>query len=498
MEKFNYIPYKVSISGINEKIKVLKFEGNEELNTPYEYVIDFISSDSDINLDSIIFNDVLLEISSSTNKSDIFFINGICKSIKTKGFFLDDFIYEITIVPKIFKLSLQYSSKVHLSVSIIDIIKQYMNVNNFNEKIDYELRLSGDYKSLEFICQYNESDLNFLTRWLEIYGIYYYFENNEKGEKIIFTDNNSYHTSIKNDKLIYTNIDYQIQDNKDTNVFQFDLQSLAINSAYIHDHYDGSRKSISKNLASSNEYEQDMTLRNYGGNPEVQESYSKFDTLEKERIESNKFIGIGKSTAICMYTGGTFDLDSKFTAIKDKYLIKKLSHKGDQTQLLKDKKIQQDSKLYENYFEVIPYDVQYRPNKRTYKPYCYGLLNGTIDAISENKPLVDKVGRYKVILPFDTLKKEDGKKSIPIRVIQGSASNEKSGMHFKLLKGDEVVIGFLEGDIDRPMILGAVNNKGQVSLEDYTDKIKRVNSSIALDDNYIETITPQKIEIIGF
>jgi type VI secretion system secreted protein VgrG len=497
MQRFNYTPYKIKIAGITEGIKVLKFIGTEEINKPYKYIINFISSNNNLDLDSLIFNNIVLEISSSTTKDDVFYINGICKSIKTKGFFLDEYIYEITLVPKIWRLSLQHSSKVHLNVSITDLIKNYMNTNNFSEKIDYELKLREDYKKLELVCQYNESDLNFLTRWLEIYGIYYYFINDNNNEKIIFTDNNSCHKDIKQKDLNYTNIDYQVQDNKDTNIFEFNLELFAANTAFIHDHYDGTRKKISTNDASSSEYEYDMALRLYGGNPQIQDSYDKFDLLEEERITSHKFRGTGKSSVVSMHIGGTFILNSKFKTINKKFLIKKLIHKGDQTQFLKEKNLIQNEKLYQNYFEVVPYNIQYRPKKTKNKPYFYGLLNGTIDGISENKPLVDKLGRYKVILPFDTLKKEKGKNSIPIRVAQPSASNEKSGMHFKLLKGDEVIIGFREGDIDRPIILGAVNNKSQVSNDLKVDEIRRVDTCISLDDKYLKIVTPQKIEIIG-
>ncbi len=498
MKKINYSPFEIIVPSISEKVTVLKYEGTEEFNKPYEYKIFIISKENNLSLDSSLLNNIKLKISSSVEDINTYYVNGICRSVRSKGFFLDEYIYEIVLVPRIWRLSLQESSKVLLDVSIVDIIKKYMNLNNFSEKIDYEINLTEEYENLEFVCQYNESDLNFITRWLETYGIYYYIINDENTEKVIFSDNNSYHSDINDNEIIYTNIDFQLQENKNENIFEFNLVHNVVNSSFSHDHFDGTRKKISKNSASTVKYEQDMSRRTYGGNPQVLDSYKKFDILEEERINMNKFIGNGKSSVISMYPGGTFTLSSKLKIVEDKYLIKKVIHKGDQTQFLKDHIIIENAKLYENYFEVIPFSIQFRPRFITPKAIYYGLLNGTIDGISENKPLVDKLGRYKVKIPFDTLKKENGKASIPIRVAQPSASNKKSGMHFKLLKGDEVIIGFREGDIDRPVILGAVNNQSKVSTNDNVDEIKRVDTSISMDDKYLKIVTPQKIEIIGY
>lgn len=369
--------------------------------------------------------------------------------------------------------------------------------NGFNEKLDYDIKLSQDYGDIEFICQYNETDLNFLNRWIESYGIYYYFENSSITDKVIFTDDKTYQKNIKNSSLEHSDIDHQLNSKKDINISKFDLIHSAVFKSFEKNDYDGTIKDISKNISSKNQYEQNMQKRVYGGNPNIQKSFpsnEKFIQMEQQRIEAYKYHIQSQSTVISMHIGGTFDVKSKFTNINGKYLIKKLIHKGDQTQLLKDKNTKKEDKIYENYFEAIPYETQYRPQKTTPIPKVNGVLNATIDAKDKKTPLVDKIGRYKVLLPFDTLEKNDGKASIPVRVVQPSASNEKSGMHFKLLKDDEVVLAFKEGDIDRPIIIGAVNNASKVSS---MDGWKRKDSSIELDDDIMIVKTPRKIEIIG-
>jgi type VI secretion system secreted protein VgrG len=439
---------------------------------------------------------------SFVNRDEISYIHGICKCIKTKGFTLaDKYIYEITIVPKLWNLSLTYSSKVYIDVSIKDIITNCMKSNNFAEGKDYEMNLTETYTNLEFVCQYNESDLNYLTRWLEVYGIYYYFKNTANENKIIFADNNNTQSKISHSTLEYSSIEHRNNEKQDRNIFEFNSTSIARSTSFQNDHYDGTRQSL-PNTAASVATKDNKTYRTYGGNPQIRDSFSKFDALEQERLDAYKFLGRGKSTVVSMQVGGVFSLNSPFTVTNNDYLITKIQHSGNQSQLLQGKNGTINAKLYENYFEVIPYATQYRPQKITPKPYFNGLINASIDGTSNDKALVDELGRYKILLPFDTLAKEAGKASVPIRVVQPTASNQNSGMHFKLLKGDEVILGFREGDVDRPVILGAVNNTGKViDVDDVinpnADIIKRKNTTIGLDDDVLLIRTPRRIEIIG-
>tara|TARA_B110000046_G_C12984761_1_gene395063 strand:+ start:1 stop:1167 length:1167 start_codon:yes stop_codon:yes gene_type:complete len=388
-----------------------------------------------------------------------------------------------------------------MDVSIHDIIKNCMKLNQFAEGTDYEIKLTGDYTNLELVCQYNESDLNYLTRWLEVYGIYYYFNNDSKKNKIIFSDNNTNHSDISQNKLEYSSLEHRNNEKQDRNIFEFNLTNIQKSTSFQNDHYDGTRKTLTNTSASIDTID-DKTYRIYGGNPQIKDSYAKFEILEQQRLDACRYLGRGKSTVICMQAGGTFTLNSAFMASNGKYLISKIQHSGNQTQFLQEKTATTNGKLYENYFEVIPHTTQYRPQKITPKPYFNGLINANIDGTGKDKPLMDEMGRYKVLFPFDTLAKEDGKASIFIRVVQPSASNGNSGMHFKLLKGDEVILGFREGDVDRPVILGAVNNTKRVyENEDIisrdADIIKRKNTSLGFDDDVLIIRTPRKIEIIG-
>jgi len=113
---------------------------------------------------------------------------------------------------------------------------------------------------------------------------------------------------------------------------------------------------------------------------------------------------------------------------------------------------------YKNTFDCIPADVVFRPLRRTEWPSIHGFVNATIDGAGSNQYAeIDDHGRYKVKLPFDLSDKKDGKASRYIRMMQPYAGGGM-GMHFPLHKGTEVALGFVDGDPDRPIILGALVN----------------------------------------
>ena len=118
----------------------------------------------------------------------------------------------------------------------------------------------------------------------------------------------------------------------------------------------------------------------------------------------------------------------------------------------------EEEPFYRNRFTAIPASVQFRPERVTKKSRFFGLMNAKIDAAGSGQYAeLDDLGRYKVILPFDLSGRKDGKASAWLRMMQPYAGSDH-GMHFPLHKGTEVLLAFIDGDPDRPVIAGAVPN----------------------------------------
>ena len=185
----------------------------------------------------------------------------------------------------------------------------------------------------------------------------------------------------------------------------------------------------------------------------------------------------GESTIPYLKPGYFFDLEDHYRkSSNNQYLTIELEHEGSQASYLiagiqKGLSEVEEQPYYFNNFEAIPSDVQFRPPQKSEKPRFYGILNAKIDAAGSGKYAeLDDQGRYKVVLPFDESGRKDGKASAYFRMAQPYAGTDH-GMHFPLHKGTEVLLAFIDGDPDRPIINAAVPNPetpSQVTSGDQT------------------------------
>ena len=163
-----------------------------------------------------------------------------------------------------------------------------------------------------------------------------------------------------------------------------------------------------------------------------------------------------------MMPGYTFTLKDHYRgSFNQTYLVTRVGHEGNQTGYLlagitmghEDRGV-----YYRNSFSSIVSTVQFRPEQKAAMPRISGTLTAKIDAAGSGQYAeLDTQGSYTVIVPFDTSGRKDGKASAPVRMAQPYAGSDH-GMHFPLHKGTEVLLTFIDGDPDRPIIQSAVPN----------------------------------------
>ena len=169
---------------------------------------------------------------------------------------------------------------------------------------------------------------------------------------------------------------------------------------------------------------------------------------------------LGESSVPSMISGYTFSLTEHYrVGFNRKYLTIEVEHEGDQSSLLPvgaGSGPRENRSLYRNRFTAIPKEVQFRSRVVTKKPKVSGAIPATIDGAGSGQYAeLDDMGRYKVIIPFDLSGRVEGKASSWIRMAQPYGGSGH-GMHFPLHKGTEVLLTFVSGDPDRPIIAAAV------------------------------------------
>ncbi|HLM73152.1 MAG TPA: contractile injection system protein, VgrG/Pvc8 family, partial [Polyangiaceae bacterium] len=173
--------------------RVAGFRGTEAISRPYEIEVFLLmqgEESEDWDLDSAIGQKAAVVIDRKADAIPPFILSGIFASMELLHEYGGRALLRGVIVPKLWTLSLSRHSRMFTKKALPDVIKAILKDNGFTGS-DYELRLKS-YSPEEHICQYRESDLDFISRWMEREGLYYFFEHSEGGEKLVISDSSAY------------------------------------------------------------------------------------------------------------------------------------------------------------------------------------------------------------------------------------------------------------------------------------------------------------------
>ena len=459
---------------------VRSFESREAISHPYRIRLDLVSKRRDLDSDALLRTPAFLglkqvvpiagsqKLGVRTHK-----LHGVAASFEELGYTGEWTAYRVLLVPRLWRLSLNVTSRVFQRLSVPEIVQKILEDPKglaFKSKQDFDFVLDGkrNYRKREYVVQYQESDLHFISRLLEHEGIFYFFDQGDEAEKVIFAD------GIKALKPVPVTprvpyLPAEQSGMKDLGAW-FQEERIrkwsyrhAMGSAEVvlKDYHDGTP---SVNLKVS----EPAAGTGFGALYEHADHYRDKDEgkelarIRAEELKAREKLFSGMGDARAFRAGATFTLErhpkSDFNL---EYLLTTVNHAAKQdlgaegygTGLLS----------YANEFTCILADVQFRPERVTLKPRISGALHAKVDAAREDELYaeIDERGRYKVALDFDLSGKGGGTASHFVRMAQpyaGRPIGQDYGMHFPLHKGTEVLLTHENGDPDRPVIAAAVPN----------------------------------------
>jgi len=442
---------------------VISMKGSEGISKPYEFEIMLVSDNLEVDFDVIMQGTAKLVFHRETGGDAIY--NGIITHFEHLHAIGGYAFYRAYLVPRLWWLSITKHNQIILNKSFPEFARMVL-IDGGLTPIDFEFRLQGDYEPIEYVCQYNESHLNFLSRWLEREGIYYYFDQTESGEKVIFTDTRLAHTDLAAGKVLTYSPPSGLEALRAAEVVaSFHCRrSLMPEKVFLKD-YNYRKPSLEMSGEANVDPKGRGTVFFYNEHIKTPEEGKRLAKIRAESILCRREVYLGEGSVPFMLPGFTFTLENHYRkGVNQNYLITDIDHEGNQTgYLLSGISVGQsgdeENKIYyHNYFSAIPGSVQFRPEAKAEKPKISGTISGMIDAAGSGQYAeLDPQGRYKILFPFDLSGRTGGKASNWIRMAQPYAGSDH-GMHFPLHKGTEVLITFIDGDPDRPIIAGAVPN----------------------------------------
>lgn len=432
------------------------FSGQESLSQLSVFELDLLSKDPEIKFEDIIGKRVTLRVTLSEDKNRYF--NGFISRFLQTGAQTGMPNYRATMVPWLWFLTKTTDCRIFQNKTVPDIIQQICKEYGFT---DIKTKLQATYEPRDYCVQYRESDYNFVSRLMEQYGILYFFEHEKEKHTLVLTDNPDAHQPCPEQPTAKWNPQGSKSMTEDV-VTTLEVEKIFRPGKYALTDYNFETPSTS--LLSEIE-----TTIAVGGNTKYEVydypgEYEKKDqgkTLVKVRMEEQEVKHLyvtGTSSCRAFATGFRFDFEDYSRAdLNQAYVLTTVSHTATVGDTYTTGKTGDGSEAYTNAFICMPHTVPFRPPQITPKPIIQGPQTAVIVGPSGEEIYVDKYGRVKAQFHWDREGKFDEHSSCWMRVSQVHAGKSFGGIDTPRI-GEEVIIAFLEGDADRPLIVGRVYN----------------------------------------
>lgn len=436
--------------------KVVNFEVIEKLSHPFEVTV-FLASEEDITFNDMIGKEALLTLFS--NEADRHF-HGIIRKFYHSGNYGRFNLYTATVVPSLWLLSLEEDCRIFQNQKLTSIISTILIDSDITAD-RFEFRLKNKEIEKKYCVQYRETDLNFISRILAEEGIYYFFEHGRDKHVIVFADDPNAHIPISGQSVVGYNPTASMVAEKEC-IHSFDYSQRIRSDVFAHTNFNFKQPSVDLESKHQPGESQKRKIYEYPANCGDTERGRFLAKIRLQERTAFKEKAEGSSYCSRFTPGFTYILsDYSVDAFNGEYLLVEVKHFGQQPQSFEENASEGESG-YSNSFMCIPYSVTYRP-ARIEKPYVKGLQSAIVVGPPGEEIYSDKYGRVKVQFHWDREGQRDDKSSCWLRIGQTWSGNGW-GMISIPRVGDEVLVDFIDGDPDRPIIVGSVNNAESPAL----------------------------------
>ncbi len=449
--------------------QVVRFEGDEAVSQLFRFDITLVSDSPDIDLDRVLNACATLRLWSHEHSWSVPY-HGMLSEFEQLGQVDNYCFYRATLVPRMWRLGLTLLNDVYLNEQRIpEVIRSILERNSLRgPDVRITVKNESAYRQRSFICQYQETDLNFISRWMEHEGLYYFFDHDDgtaSGEVLRITD---YKEAQPGDTLSlrYTPPENVQTDHQDNCLTAFTCRKTHVPAKVLVQDFNFRKASLGDNLKSEHAVANGQTghFMYYGDNLRTEPDARSLAQVRAEELAGRHTVFSGEAPAIGVRSGQFLQVSHHFrNDFNTSYWVNRVHHKGSQTGVIlagqntRYNEGEQGS-FYQCSFDAIAAGQQFRAPRVTPKPVISGVLNAIIDAEGDGDfAELNEYGQYKVQLMYDYSSKSANKGSSWLRMLTPYAG-KKEGMHFPLLKGTEVLIGFIGGDPDQPIIMGAAPN----------------------------------------
>ena len=432
-----------------------RMTATEELGRLFQFELDLLSMDPNIPFEKLLGQNVTIRLELPQDETRYF--NGFVSRFSQEGN-VDDFnAYRMTVRPWLWFLTRTADCRIFQEMTVPDIIKQVFRDHGFT---DFEEALGGAYRTWTYCVQYRETDFNFVSRLMEQEGIYYYFKHESNRHMLVLADSVSSHDPFPG----YEEIPYYPPDEhlrrEEHHIHAWTISQEVQPGVYALNDYDFENPKANLQVKSAiprDHAQSKMEIYDYPGEYVQTKDGEAYVRARIEELHAEYEQVQGQSNARGLAVGSLFQLtDYPRDDQNREYLVVAATHELESDAYSSGSSAGSED-VYACSFTALQSRQPYRPPRTTPKPLVQGPQTAVVVGPSGEEIHTDPYSRVKVQFHWDRYGKKDQNSSCWVRVAQLWAGTKWGGIHIPRI-GQEVIVEFLEGDPDRPIITGRVYN----------------------------------------
>jgi len=438
-----------------EQLKFRAMRGREALSQLFEFEVDMVSPSFNLDLKKLLGTSLTIEV---TDGGAPRFLNGTVVRFELVGRANETgrhYVYRALVQPWLWYLTRTTDCRIFQNKSVPEVLDEVLGKYSF----EFEKRLTGSYRPWEYCVQYQESDFAFVSRLMEHEGIAYHFEHSSDSHLLVLADDTGGYGKLPG----YPAIAYRPRDRvlhaMEPCIDQWRVAEQITSGRVMLDDFD-----FKKSRASLQSVRQDPKGHDHssyevyewlGGYSEHQQGDT-YATIRLQELQCAHELAAGHTNVVGMAPGYLFEMthcpresdNREYLVTETRYDLQEPEYSTGATESI----CQFD-------FTVLPSNVPYRPARKTPKPRTNGPQTATV--VGPEEIWTDRFGRVKLQFRWDRYGQADENSSCWVRVSSNWAGANYGTMHMPRV-GQEVIVDFIGGEPDRPIITGRVYNNDQM------------------------------------
>lgn len=450
----NLSAFTLALDGVPSDLKVFAFSGTEAISQPYRFELELVSEQPDLDLESLLHRQVYLGFDEQGHG-----VHGLVYRVAQGDSGRRLTRYQISLVPHLAYLAHNSHQRIFQHKTAPQIVAQVLVGQGIHGDC-FEFRLSGHYPEREYCVQFGETDLAFIQRLCAELGIHYHFQHSPEGHLLVFGD----------DQTVFAQADHPTPYRPGSGMVadtpaikRFTLQLATCTTAVNLRDYDFRKPHLELQSTAVDEQLPKLEEQQYPGRFSDRAHGKHLAQRSLERHRSDYRVAHGQGDESTLASGRFLQLrEHPREDWNDLWLVTQVTHEGKQPQVLEEAVTEvageEFRQGYRNAFVATPWDAVFRPPlPEQPRPTISGYQSAVVTGPVGSEIHCDEYGRIKVQMAWDRIGELNDHSSCWLRVASGWA-HDRYGVVLIPRVGMEVLVGFVNGDLDMPLVVGCLPN----------------------------------------